>query len=97
MHHESICKLVGRRLRQRRRVLDLTQAQVAARCGLSFQQIQKYEAGLVDVSIVRLVVLATALRMSLSEVLEGLQECVGANDHDQPGWTANPSAISLSR
>jgi transcriptional regulator with XRE-family HTH domain len=78
--NEAICKLVGRRLRQRRRLLDLTQRQVAAKCGLTFQQIQKYEAGMVDMSIVRLLVLADILRIAPAEILDGWQACVGAED-----------------
>ena len=80
MKNEVICTLVGRRLRQRRRLLDLTQAQVAARCGLTFQQIQKYEAGLVDMSIVRLLALARILCVPAAELLEGLQFLVGDED-----------------
>jgi transcriptional regulator with XRE-family HTH domain len=35
--------LVGRQLRRRRRLLGLTQTQVAEAVGVRFQQIQKYE------------------------------------------------------
>lgn len=72
VRNEPICKLIGRRLRMRRRLLDLTQKDVAERCGLTFQQIQKYEAGRVDMSIARLVVLASILGSPLSEILDGL-------------------------
>jgi transcriptional regulator with XRE-family HTH domain len=34
---------VGRRLRMRRLMLDLSQTAVAAALGLTFQQVQKYE------------------------------------------------------
>jgi len=73
VRNEAITRLVGRRLRIRRRLLDLTQKQVAARCGLTFQQIQKYEAGAVDLSLARLVTLANILRTPLAELFEGLQ------------------------
>src|ERR1700688_3253415 len=36
---------LGRRLRRRRRLLGLTQQQLAAAVGVRFQQIQKYECG----------------------------------------------------
>jgi DNA-binding XRE family transcriptional regulator len=72
VRNEPICKLIGRRLRTRRRLLDLTQKDVADRCGLTFQQIQKYEAGRVDMSIARLIVLASILGSPLSEILDGL-------------------------
>jgi transcriptional regulator with XRE-family HTH domain len=70
---QAICGLIGRRLRMRRRLLELTQKEVGARCGLTFQQIQKYEAGLVDLSVARVVKLAEALQMPLSELFAGLQ------------------------
>ena len=36
---------LGRRLRRRRRLLGLTQQQLANTVGIRFQQIQKYECG----------------------------------------------------
>ena len=36
---------IGARVRWRRRLMDLTQAELGRRVGLSFQQIQKYECG----------------------------------------------------
>jgi DNA-binding XRE family transcriptional regulator len=36
---------LGRRLRRRRRLLGLTQQQLATQVGIRFQQIQKYECG----------------------------------------------------
>jgi transcriptional regulator with XRE-family HTH domain len=71
--NDEICWIVGQRLKRRRRILDLTLRQVADRCGLTFQQIQKYEAGRVDMSIARLVALTAILRMPLSELLAGLE------------------------
>ena len=41
----AIDQHVGRRLRMRRLLLGMTQAQVAEACGLVFQQLQKYECG----------------------------------------------------
>lgn len=38
-------KHIGARIRQRRNALKLTQSEVAAQLGLSFQQLQKYETG----------------------------------------------------
>ena len=36
---------VGKRIRRRRRLLGLTQQQLAQSVGIRFQQIQKYESG----------------------------------------------------
>jgi len=73
MRDEAIYLAIGRRLRARRRLADMTQAQVAARCGLTFQQIQKYEAGMVAMPVARLVLLAEVLQAPLSELVGDLQ------------------------
>ncbi len=41
----EIDRHLGKRLRQRRRTLGLTQQQIAEAVGVRFQQIQKYECG----------------------------------------------------
>ena len=40
---DEIDEHLGKRLRRRRRLLGLTQHQLATACGVRFQQIQKYE------------------------------------------------------
>ena len=52
---------VGKRLRLRRRLLGLTQQNLAEALGLRFQQIQKYECGANRVTAARLYQLARAL------------------------------------
>ena len=93
MQDEAICRLVGRRLRLRRRSLDLTQTQVATRCGLSFQQIHQYEVGMVDLPISRLLMLANILGMSLADILGGLPACIGANDDRGSIYSAAVSSL----
>ena len=63
---------IGRRIRARRRILGLTQAQVAAACGLRFQQIQKYECGDCGVSASRLWQLSQCLGLPVSHFFEEL-------------------------
>jgi transcriptional regulator with XRE-family HTH domain len=70
MRDEDFYRAVGARLRRRRRLLELTQGQVAARCGLTFQQIQKYEAGQVAIPIGRMVALARVLEAPLSTFVD---------------------------
>jgi transcriptional regulator with XRE-family HTH domain len=57
---------IGRRLRRRRRLLGLTQQELAKVCGLRFQQIQKYECGANALSAGRIWQLAQALECSVS-------------------------------
>lgn len=63
---------LGKRLRIRRRLLRLTQKQLAQRCGLLHQQIQKYECGKNSLSAARLWLLAEVLECSISYFYEGL-------------------------
>ena len=54
------------RLRRRRRLLGLTQQQLAGACGVRFQQIQKYECGANRISAARLWQLAEVLEVPIS-------------------------------
>src|SRR5262245_4024067 len=77
---------VGRRLRRRRRLLGLTQAQLGQAIGLRFQQIQKYECGANRVTAERLYQIAAALRVQASYFFEGLPDPLGSRqlevDHE---------------
>jgi transcriptional regulator with XRE-family HTH domain len=63
---------LGRRLRRRRRLLGLTQQQLAGACGVRFQQIQKYECAANRMSAARLWQLAEVLEVPVSYFYEGL-------------------------
>ena len=63
---------LGRRLRRRRRLLGLTQQELAASCGVRFQQIQKYECAANRMSAARLWQLAEVLEVPVSYFYEGL-------------------------
>ena len=72
---------LGRRLRRRRRLLGLTQQQLAMQVGIRFQQIQKYECGANRISAARLWQLAEALETPVNYFYDGLAEaieCTGA-------------------
>ena len=63
---------VGRRIRRRRRLLGLTQQQLAESVGIRFQQIQKYESGANRVSASRLFEIAEALDAPVQYFYDGL-------------------------
>ncbi len=65
---------LGRRLRRRRRLLGLTQQQLAVSVGIRFQQIQKYECGANRISAARLWQLAEALEVPVSYFYDGVAE-----------------------
>jgi transcriptional regulator with XRE-family HTH domain len=63
---------LGKRLRRRRRLLGLTQQQLAKAVGIRFQQIQKYECGANRISAARLFQLSTALETPVTYFYDGL-------------------------
>jgi transcriptional regulator with XRE-family HTH domain len=65
---------LGRRLRRRRRLLGLTQQQLASAVGIRFQQIQKYECGANRISAARLWQLSEALEIPIGYFYDGLSE-----------------------
>ena len=65
---------LGKRMRRRRRLLGLTQHQLAESCGVRFQQIQKYECGANRVSAARLWRIAGALEVPVNYFFEGLTQ-----------------------
>lgn len=63
---------VGGKIRSRRKALGLSQTQLGAAIGVSFQQIQKYERGVNRVSVSALFGLAAALQVDHAWFFEGL-------------------------
>lgn len=65
---------LGAAVRIRRRTIGISQEALAEQCGVSFQQIQKYENGANRISFSRLVQIARALKcrvVDLMDVLDG--------------------------
>jgi transcriptional regulator with XRE-family HTH domain len=74
---QKIDTLLGRRLRIRRRLMGLTQSQLALMVGVRFQQIQKYESGANRISASRLWRFCQALGAPVSYFFEGLPSAPG--------------------
>lgn len=71
---------VGRRIRERRALLGISQEHLAAAIGLTFQQVQKYERGINRIAAGRLHALGFALDVPVSYFFEGVSiECTGAD------------------
>ena len=68
---------VGKRIRQRRWLVGMTQQELAVIVGIRFQQIQKYETGANRVSASRLWDIANALDVSVSAFFEGIEQSEG--------------------
>jgi transcriptional regulator with XRE-family HTH domain len=63
---------VGKRIRQRRWMIGMTQQQLADAVGIKFQQIQKYETGMNRVSASRLWDVASTMGVPISFFFEDL-------------------------
>jgi ribosome-binding protein aMBF1 (putative translation factor) len=61
---------IGIAIRRRRRLIDMTLRALADACGVSFQQIHKYEAGQCSVSAVQLWRIGSALGVPITYFFE---------------------------
>ncbi|WP_394763108.1 helix-turn-helix domain-containing protein [Phenylobacterium sp.] len=77
----QVMQVIGKRLRSRRRLLGLSQMSLGQTCGVTFQQIQKYESGAVAISASRLWKLANALGVSIGYFFDG----VSSRGHELAG------------
>ena len=88
---------VGKRVRQRRWMIGMTQQQLADKVGIKFQQIQKYETGTNRVSASRLWDIAEAMDVPVAFFFEGIgseREDVGTTVGDV---LADKEALELIR
>jgi transcriptional regulator with XRE-family HTH domain len=88
---------LGAAVRIRRRTIGLSQEALADKCGVSFQQVQKYENGANRISFSRLVQIARALNcrvIDLMDVLDAPDRDTGG-DLDLLARVRTPGAIDL--
>jgi len=69
LEDQVIDKAVGGRVRERRRVMRISQTALAAYLGVTFQQIQKYERGRNRISASMLVHIAEMLETTVSDLI----------------------------
>jgi len=68
---------VGRLVRALRMSRGLSQTELANRIGVTFQQVQKYEAGVNRISMGRLTNIAKLFRVSVPYLLDGSKQAAG--------------------
>ncbi len=85
---------VGKKIRQRRWMIGMTQQQLADAVGIKFQQIQKYETGMNRVSASRLWDIASTLDVGIDYFFEGLDRSEPTESIDP---LANKEAMELIR
>jgi transcriptional regulator with XRE-family HTH domain len=79
---------VGGRVRMRRKLLGVSQEQLADSLGLTFQQVQKYERGANRVSASKLYEIARTLQVPVSFFFDGLADPMDGSDGDEVGQQA---------
>ena len=100
---DEVDEHVGRRLRRRRISLGLSQEQLGAALGLSFQQIQKYEKGQNRISGGRLYRIASLLSVPVQYFFDGLPGDPnvtlpggGISESDLQAFVSSPEGSALA-
>jgi transcriptional regulator with XRE-family HTH domain len=88
---------LGAAVRIRRKTLGISQEALAEQCGVSFQQIQKYENGANRISFSRLVQIARALKCRVVDLMDVLDapDRQAAADLDMLAHMRTPGALEL--
>lgn len=88
---------LGAAVRIRRRTIGMSQEALAEQCGVSFQQIQKYENGANRISFSRLVQIARALRCRVTDLMDVFDgpDRETAQDLDLLSRMRTPGALEL--
>jgi transcriptional regulator with XRE-family HTH domain len=87
---------LGRRLRRRRRMMGMTQRQLAEAVGVRFQQIHKYECAANCLSASRLWSLAKVLNAPVAYFFDGFTENVEGPTADPLAAADEPAATRRS-
>ena len=90
---------VGNRVKLRRKLLGLTQIELGAAIGHTFQQVQKYEKGTNRISASMLHRISQALHIPISFFFDDLSEASGAQVPTLPtdDFLTRPESIELLR
>lgn len=80
---------VGGRVRMRRKLIGVSQEQLADSLALTFQQVQKYERGENRISASKLYRIAALLKTDVTYFFDGLPDPVDAAAPDGPGAAAD--------
>ena len=88
---------LGATVRIRRRTIGMSQEALAEQCGVSFQQIQKYENGANRISFSRLVQIAKALQCRVVDLMDVLDtpDQGASTDLDLLSRMRTPGALDL--
>jgi len=93
--HYGVLRQLGQRIRHARVSRGLSQVALAERCGITFQQLQKYELGKNRIPFDRLVSLATAMDTPVADLVAGLDAATAADDADPGEQHSQKQAITM--
>ncbi|NCO68683.1 MAG: hypothetical protein COY75_04845 [Nitrospirae bacterium CG_4_10_14_0_8_um_filter_41_23] len=82
---KNIRKNIGETIKKYRLAAKMSQMALAERIGISYQQLQKYEKGINNISVYRLQQLSEALRIPISSLLEGQESEMVAEEISEYG------------
>ncbi len=78
----KVDQYIGQRVKIARNIANIPQADLAAKLGISFQQVQKYERGTNRISASRMLQIAEALDVSILYLYEDLEQRDVCNKSD---------------
>jgi transcriptional regulator with XRE-family HTH domain len=90
----TIDQHVGSRVRMRRRMLDMSQTDLANALGLTFQQVQKYEKGANRIGAARLQHLSQILQVPVPFFFEGAPGSISRPAAEASADVPSPSFVS---
>jgi transcriptional regulator with XRE-family HTH domain len=90
-------KAIGERINMYRRAKELSQANLGAALGITFQQVQKYEKGVNRVSASRLVLISELLEVSIADLLGGSSQETTSDMADVMACMVQHNGVRLAR
>ncbi|MDD3370762.1 MAG: helix-turn-helix transcriptional regulator [Alphaproteobacteria bacterium] len=96
-HPDPVDVFVGKKLRQRRALVGMSQEKLATAVGVSFQQVQKYERGINRMGASRLHQFAQVLNIPVSFFFENLEVEQPANSEGEDERLGSHETLSLMR
>ncbi|MEM8972602.1 MAG: helix-turn-helix transcriptional regulator [Pseudomonadota bacterium] len=91
----TVDERLGHRLKLRRTLLNLTQEQVAKECGVTYQQVHKYETGQSKMNTARLIQFSLVLETPVAWFFDGLEPGNGVIETSESDAQFERTAIRL--
>lgn len=90
-----IDNLTGQRIRMRRMLMGMSQKELAAKLGISFQQIQKYEAGTNRISMGKFVLACRHLGVKPADLVANIDAATKPNGKQEATYAPSMAQLNL--